>query len=174
VKVHLALVGMMGSGKTTVGVRVAAARHRPFLDSDQMIESREGRTVREIWLAEGEPAYRAMETEVLREALDSPEPVVIGVAGGVILREENRRRLERPDVLTVRLRADPEVLVGRVRSQDHRPLIDDDPLTTLQRLATERESLYAEVADVTLEVGEATVEEITEQVLDLLDDRERE
>lgn len=173
-RVHLALVGMMGSGKTTIGVRVAAARHRPFLDSDQMIEAREGRTVRDIWLAEGEPAYRVMESEVLREALSSPDPVVIGAAGGVVLREENRRLLERDDVLTVRLHAAPEVLVGRVRSQDHRPLIDDDPLATLRRLTAERETLYREVADVTVEVGGATVEEITEQVLDALDDRERE
>ena len=111
-RVHLALVGMMGSGKTTIGVRVAAARHRPFLDSDQMIEAREGRTVRDIWLADGEPAYRVMESEVLREALSSPDPVVIGAAGGVVLREENRRLLERADVCTVRLHAVPEVLVG--------------------------------------------------------------
>jgi len=173
VRVHLALVGMMGSGKTTIGVRVAEARHRPFLDSDQMIESREGRTVRDIWLAEGEPAYRVMESEVLREALASPDPVVIGAAGGVVLREENRRLLERADVLTVRLDAPPEVLVGRVRHQDHRPLIDDDPLATLRRLSAEREVLYQEVADVTIEVAEATVEEITEQVLDALDERER-
>ena len=64
--------------------------------------------------------------------------------------------------------------MGRVRHQDHRPLIDDDPLATLRRLSAERETLYREVADVTIEVGEATVEEITEQVLDALDDRERE
>ena len=64
--------------------------------------------------------------------------------------------------------------MGRVRSQDHRPLIDDDPLATLRRLTAERETLYREVADVTIEVGGATVEEITEQVLDALDDRERE
>ena len=105
VRVHLALVGMIGSGKTTIGVRVAAARHRTFLDSDQMIEAHEGRTVRDIWLADGEPAYRAMESEVLREALASPDPVVIGAAGGVVLREENRQLLERADVLTVRLQA---------------------------------------------------------------------
>jgi shikimate kinase len=172
--VHLALVGMMGSGKTTIGVRVAAARHRPFLDSDQMIEAREGRTVRDIWLAEGEPVYRVMESEVLREALASPDPVVIGAAGGVVLREENRRLLERADVLTVRLHAAPEVLVDRVGRQGHRPLLDDDPLAALRRLTAEREALYREVADVTVEVGEATVEEITEQVLDALDDRERE
>ena len=65
--------------------------------------------------------------------------------------------------------------MGRVRHQDHRPLIDDDPLATLRRLTVEdRETLYREVADVTIEVGEATIEEITEQVLDALDDRERE
>jgi shikimate kinase len=137
--VHLALVGMMGSGKTTIGVRVAAARHRPFLDSDQMIEAREGRTVRDIWLAEGEPAYRVMESEVLREALDSPDPVVIGAAGGVVLREENRRLPS--GVLTV-AHAAPEVLVGR-SAADHRPLIDDDPLATLRRLTAERDPCTA-------------------------------
>ena len=68
-----------------------------------------GRTVRDIWLADGEPAYRVMESEVLREALASPDPVVIGAAGGVVLREENRRLLEREDVLTVRLHVAPEV-----------------------------------------------------------------
>jgi shikimate kinase len=165
---------MMGSGKSTIGMRVAAARHRPFLDSDQMIEAREGRTVREIWLAEGEPAYRVMESEVLREALAAPEPVVVAAAGGVVLREENRRLLERSDVLTVRLHADPELLVTRVRSQDHRPLIDDDPLATLRRLSAEREPLYREVADVSVDVGGVSVEDLTDQVLAALDERERE
>ena len=100
--VHLALVGMMGSGKTTVGARVAAARHRPFLDSDQMIEAREGRTVREIWLADGEPAYRVLETEVLQEALASPDPAVIGggrrrrAPGGEPAAARAGRRLHRP------------------------------------------------------------------------------
>ena len=172
-RVHLALVGMMGSGKTTIGLRVAAARHRPFLDSDQMIEAREGRTVRDIWLAEGEPAYRVMESEVLREALASPEPVVVGAAGGVVLREDNRRLLERADVCTVRLHADPEVLIERVGRQGHRPLLDDDALATLRRLTAEREALYREVADVTVEVGRASVEEITDEVLAALDARER-
>ena len=168
------LVGMMGSGKTTIGRRVAAARHRPFVDSDEMIEARDGTHRARDLLADGEAAFRALETEVLLEALASPEPVVIAAAGGVVLREENRRLLERADVLTVRLHAAPEVLAGRVRSQDHRPLLDDDPPGTLRRLAAEREPLYREVADVTIEVGGATVEEIAEQVLAAIDDRERE
>ena len=119
-----------------------------------MIEAREGRTVREIWLADGEPAYRVMETEVLREALAAPEPSVVAAAGGVVLREENRRLLEAADVFTVRLSAPPEVLAERVSRQVHRPLLDDDPLGTLRRLAEEREALYKEVADATIDVGE--------------------
>jgi len=65
---HLVLIGMMGAGKTTVGRRVAALLGRPLLDSDQMIESRTGRTVREIFEAEGEPAFRALETAATRGA----------------------------------------------------------------------------------------------------------
>jgi shikimate kinase len=100
---HLVLVGMMGSGKTTLGTRAAAALGRPFLDSDQMIEEREHRTVRDIWLADGEPVYRDMETEVLREALARDEPAVVAAAGGVVLRAANRALLEGPGVCTVRL-----------------------------------------------------------------------
>ena len=162
---HLALVGMMGSGKTTVGTRVAEALQWPFLDSDQMIEAREGRTVREIWLADGEPAYRDLETKVLEDALALPDPAVVAAAGGVVLREENRRLLKRAHVCTVRLVADPEVLVTRVGQQGHRPLLDDDPLTALRRLATEREELYREVADATVQTGHAPIEAVADDVL---------
>jgi shikimate kinase len=159
------LVGMMGSGKTTVGHRLAARLHRPFFDSDEMIEAREGRTVRDIWLEDGEPAYRVMETDVLREALVAPAASVIAAAGGVVLREENRRLLEAPDVFTVRLDADPEVLVERVGRQGHRPLLDDDPLGTLRRLLGQREALYAEVADATIDVSRAGPDEVADEVL---------
>jgi shikimate kinase len=162
---HLVLVGMMGSGKTTVGHRLAARLDRPFFDSDEMIEAREGRTVRDIWLEDGEPVYRQMETEVLREALAAPVDSVVAAAGGVVLREENRRLLEAPDVFTVRLDADPEVLVARVGRQDHRPLLDDDPLGTLRRMAAEREDLYAEVADATIDVSKGRPDELADEVL---------
>jgi shikimate kinase len=166
--VHLALVGMMGTGKTTVGRRVAHALHRPFLDSDQMIEAREGRTVREIWLTDGEPAYRLLETKVLEEALASSAPAVVAAAGGVVLKEENRRLLTRADVCTVRLIADPEVLVTRVGRQGHRPLLDDDPLAALRRLSSEREDLYRAVADATVDTGRAPIQEVTDEVLRVL------
>jgi shikimate kinase len=165
---HIVLVGMMGSGKTTVGHRVADLLARPFFDSDEMIEAREGRSVREIWLAEGEPAYRSMETAVLREALAADEPSVVAAAGGVVLREENRRLLEADGVFTVRLYAAPEVLATRVGHQGHRPLLDDDPLGALRRMVTERESLYAEVADATIDVGHRGVDEVVDCLMDLV------
>ena len=90
---HLVLIGMMASGKTTVGRAVAARLHRPFFDSDAMVEARTGRTVREIFETDGEAAYRPLETDALVEALASPTPAVIAAAGGVVLAEANLRRL---------------------------------------------------------------------------------
>ncbi len=162
---HVVLVGMMGVGKTTVGQVVAKRLGRPFLDSDVMIEQHEGRTVREIWLAEGEPAYRVLETEVLREALAAAAPAVIAAAGGVVLREENRRLLQGPRACTVRLDADPELLATHVGNQVHRPLLDSDPLATLRRLSDERDALYNEVAYATVEVAGRDVESIATDVI---------
>ncbi len=162
---HLVLVGMMGVGKSTVGRAVAAQLHRPLFDSDEMIEERVGRTVREIWLDEGEPAFRALETDVLREAIEQEEPSVIAAAGGVVLSEANRAILTSPDAHVVWLRADVDVLVDRVRSGPHRPLLDDDPAGVLRRLHDEREPLYQEVADAIVSVDNRTVNDVTKAVL---------
>ena len=124
---HLVLVGMMGVGKSTVGRMVAAELDRPLFDSDDMIEERTGRTVREIWVSDGEPAYRLMETDVLLEALQAPEPSVIAAAGGVVLSDHSRAALQGADAHVVWLLADVDVLLGRVRAGGHRPLLDDDP-----------------------------------------------
>src|SRR5438270_12772397 len=90
---HVVLIGMMGAGKTTVGSRLARAMDRPFVDSDVQVEQRTARTVREIFETDGEAAYRAIESEVLAEALGSEEPAVIAAAGGTILDPTNRRPL---------------------------------------------------------------------------------
>lgn len=165
---HVALVGMMGSGKTTVGTQLAEGLGRRFVDSDAQVEARTGRTVREIFEHDGEQAYRVLEAEALADALDAEEPSVIAAAGGVVLDPENRRRLNQ-GAWVVWLRADPEVLAGRLlpsggerapSDPDHRPLLADDPEGTLRRLTTEREALYAEVADTTVEVTSRSVDEV--------------
>src|SRR5262245_1009332 len=120
---HIVLVGLMGSGKSTVARALAQRLHRPVVDSDAEIEAKTGRTVREIFATDGEAAFRALETESLQAALDSDEPSVIAAAGGVVLSATNRAALRAADARVVWLRAEPELLVARVAGGDHRPLL---------------------------------------------------
>jgi shikimate kinase len=162
---HLVLVGLMGSGKTTVA-RIAADRlGRQVIDSDAVIEKATGRTVREIFADDGEDAFRAFETMALLEALATPEPSVIAAAGGVVLRDQNRAALKEANAKVVWLCATPEILVERVMSSGHRPLLDDDPAGTLQRMHEQRQSLYREVADAIVLVDHRSPNEVAEAVL---------
>ena len=162
---HLVLVGMMGSGKTTVGRAIATRLGRPLLDSDAMIEAREGRTVRDIFRSDGEAAFRLVETAVLAEALAWPEMAVIAAAGGVVLRPENRRLLHDSQARIVWLRADPGLLADRVKGGSHRPLIDEDPEATLRQMYDDRAEMYREVADAIVTVDNRSVNEVVEAVL---------
>ncbi len=163
---HVVLVGLMGSGKSTVGRVLAERLGRPLYDSDAMIEERTGRTVREIFATDGEPVFRALETEVLADALASEAPCVVAAAGGVVLAEHNRQLLRESGAKVVWLAADPAVLVDRVRSGVHRPALDGDPTGTLARMQREREPLYREVADLVITVdGARTVGDVVEAVL---------
>jgi shikimate kinase len=162
---HVVLVGMMGTGKTTVARILSERLGRPVLDTDAMIEQRTGRTVREIFAVEGEDAFRVLETQALLDALASPTPAIIAGAGGVVVREENRAALARSGARVIWLCADPATLVERVKSGVHRPLLDDDPAGTLQRMFRDREALYREVADAIVLVDHRSAGEVVEAVL---------
>ncbi len=167
---HVVLVGMMGVGKSTVGRRLAAELGRPFSDSDLEIEARTGRTVREIFELDGEPAFRRLEAQVLADALASPEPTVVAAAGGVVLDPENRRRMTDAGTV-VWLRAPVAVLVDRVAAGVHRPAVETDPEGTLSTMERDREELYAEVADVTLDSARP-VDEVVALALAAVTERE--
>ena len=163
------LIGMMGSGKTTVGRGLAAALGRPLVDSDAQVEARTGRTVREIFESDGEAAYRVLEREALVDALAEAEPSVVAAAGGVVLDAGNRAVLQEAGTV-VWLRARPEVLARRVSAgRDHRPLLGDDPLAALRRLDAERRPLYEEVADLVVDVDDLSTRQVVTAVLELVD-----
>lgn len=147
----VALIGMMGSGKTTVGRRLARALDRPFVDADDELVRRTGRSVRQWFEQAGEDAFRAAEAELLADLLAAPGPAVIACGGGAVVTPSNREVLRRR-ARVVWLRAGAPFLVSRARRRDHRPLLDGDAEATIQRLVAERSVLYDEVADHVLDV----------------------
>jgi shikimate kinase len=163
------LVGLMGTGKTTVGTLLAERLGYPFIDTDDVIWDRTGRTVRQIFEEDGEPAFRRLETEVLVDSLAPGGPAVIAAAGGVVLNETNRQALRGSDAHVVWLRAKPAVLVDRVAGQGHRPLLDDDPAATLAAMHASRDALYAEVADSVIDVDDRTPEDVLAKALEEID-----
>ncbi len=162
---HIVLVGMMGAGKSSVGRVLASKLDRPLLDTDDLVEAQTGRSVREIWATEGEPAYRLLESAVLSEALAAPTPSVIAAAGGIVLSDRNRTALTSSGAYVVWLLADVDVLVHRVRNGGHRPLLDDDPEGTLRQMYTDREPLYRDVAGAIVSVDSRSVNEVAQAVL---------
>jgi shikimate kinase len=148
---------MMGAGKTTLGRQLAARLGRPFVDLDEELERRSGRSVRSWFAEDGEGGFRDAEADVLAQVLAGSPPVVAAAGGGVVCRRENRERLRGSDVAVVWLDAAPEFLATRLAAAaaaGHRPLLDGDPGTALARLDTERRGWYEQVADVTVPVDE--------------------
>lgn len=143
---HIVLIGMMGVGKSTVGRRLAKNLDRPFLDSDDEVVRRTGRQVADIFTVDGEDAFRDIEASVMLDLLGSESPSVIAAAGGSILRSETRESMKR-SATVIWMRAPIDVLVGRTSRGTHRPALANDPVGTLTKMESDRQSIYAEVAD---------------------------
>lgn len=171
---HVALVGLMGVGKTTVGRRLARRVDAEFRDADEEVERAAGRTVAEIFADFGEPAFREGERKVIARLLEQDTPLVIGLGGGAFLNDETRA-LIKARAVSVWLRADLDVLVDRVaRKPGSRPLLaEGDPRTILQRLLTERSPIYAQ-ADIVVDSSDGSHEESATQVLRALSEFEQE
>jgi shikimate kinase len=162
--VAIALIGLPGSGKSTVGRQLARRLGLPFFDSDQFIEQRLGCPIREFFAREGEQAFRDVEEEVIRELTASPAGV-LATGGGAVLRAANRQRL-RESGTVVYLRSTPEEVQRRVRQDGSRPLLQvQDPLARLRELFAERDPLYRETANFIIETGRPTVPTLVNKIL---------
>ncbi len=148
----IALVGLPGSGKSTIGRQLAHHLGLQFLDTDHVIEQRLGCSVLTYFEREGEAAFRLLESDVVRE-LCGLTSVVLATGGGAVLRAENRQSLRRAGRV-VYLHSAPENLFRRLRHDRTRPLLQvDDPMQRLKALYRDRDPLYREVAHEVVETG---------------------
>jgi shikimate kinase len=170
---RILLVGMMGAGKTTTGKLVAYKLGWDYLDSDAEVERETGLSVPELFDRDGEAAFRSAETAALRRGCTSARPVVVSVAGGAVLRAENRALLQSCGRV-VWLRARPETLAARVGDGAGRPLLGANPATALIGLDAVRRPLYAEVAEEVIDVDDLAPEEVAGRIIARQLDREPE
>ncbi|MCW8835206.1 MAG: shikimate kinase [Rhodospirillales bacterium] len=160
------LVGLMGSGKSSVGRRLAKAVDIPFVDADSEIERAAGCTIEEIFARFGESAFRDGERRVM-ERLLAGSPQVIATGGGAFVNEETRNRIKEAAV-SVWLRADLDVLVTRTAGKGGRPLLKNgNPRDTLKDLMDRRHPVYAE-ADIIVDTMDETPDSTTEKVIKAL------
>ena len=162
----VALVGLMGAGKSAIGKRLALRLGLPFVDADNEIERAAGCTISEFFERFGEAEFRNGERKVIQRLLEG-SPHVLSTGGGAYMDPDTRALMGR-HAITVWLRADLEVLYDRVRKRTHRPLLrQGDPKDILARLLNQRYPVYAE-ADIVVESTAQPVDVTTEQVLEAL------
>ncbi len=158
------LVGVMGSGKSSVAHRLAEMLRIKHYDLDEMVESETGLTIPEIFAAKGESGFRELEREALRRALERPG-VVVATGGGAMLQQDNRDQLRELVTLVVWLDASLDVLVSRVGDGNGRPLLSQGKIKDILRTQkTARNAAYREVADMRINTSKLTLEEVAKQV----------
>jgi len=161
------LLGMMGSGKSSVGRALSERTGWSFVDNDALVERATGRTARELLRDRGEDAMRDAESEALRAGLALPMPAIVATAAGTILRDNDRDAIARGG-LVVWLHAAPDVLAARAVGAAHRPWLDDDPVAWFERTIAERAPLYRGIADVEIDTGSGDAEAAADRVVERL------
>lgn len=160
----IALVGMPGSGKSTVGRQLARRLKLDFVDSDHLIEERLGCTIRAYFEREGEEAFRDVEQAVIDE-LTRRDGLVLSTGGGSVLRPANRQHLH-ARCQVVYLRSSPEEVFRRVRHDRNRPLLQvDDPMQILRDLYQVRDPLYRQAAHFVIDTGRPSVATLVNMII---------
>lgn len=169
---NVILIGFMGCGKSTVGLRLSYRLRRTIIDTDKEIEKEEQRTISEIFATDGEAYFRDRETACLQKLTDNASNQIISVGGGLPVREENRALLH--DLGQVfYLRAEGETIYERVKDDTTRPLLQvDDPLKKIKTLLKERDPYYMAAADVVITVDGKNFSQILDEIEEHVNERE--
>jgi shikimate kinase len=159
----IVLVGMMGAGKSSVGRRVALRLGIPFVDADTEIEKAAGMAITDIFAIRGEAEFRAGEARVILRLLEGG-PQVLATGGGAFINPDTRAAIAAKGI-SVWLKAEPDVLMKRIKRRQDRPLLHTaDPAATLRKLLDEREPVYA-LADLTVQSREVTHDRIVDEIV---------
>jgi shikimate kinase len=154
-KTNIALIGFMGAGKTSIGKALARRLDMKFIETDSLIEKKAGRSITEIFNEDGEPAFRRLEMEVVRDIAEEKNAVV-ACGGGIILNKINMDRL-RQNAVIVYLEIKPEIILSRLlNSGDNRPLLNTpDREQRIRELLHRRQPLYEREADIKITINRA-------------------
>ncbi len=160
------LVGIMGAGKTMVSNSLANHLHCERISTDEMVEKKEGRTIAAIFQESGEPYFRQLEEQVVRE-VSQLQGWVVDCGGGVVINPKNIANLRKNGIL-VYLKTSPEVAYQRIKNQSHRPLLKVQfPLDKIEELVKSRKRFY-EKADFIIDTDQLTVQDTVTEVLKIL------
>ena len=165
---NIILIGFMGCGKTSVGKRLAQTLECDFLDTDELIEKEQGRSISEIFATDGEGVFREMETQCLKNLLQKDDSgFVLSVGGGLPIREVNRELLKKlGDVIL--LHVTPDVVYKRLRNDKTRPRLQDkNPRGRIVDLMKARKTFYDDAATHVVEVSDRSFEEIVREILNI-------
>lgn len=168
---NIYLVGMMGSGKTVTGRKLAELLSYSFLDLDERIQQKSGRTINEIFQNDGENSFRDQETKALGETASSDKQVV-ATGGGAVLRSENISLMRRAGKV-VFLDTSLNILWDRVKNKKDRPLLKgDNPFDNLKKIFSAREAIYQDAADFIVNTDGLSAEAAAKKVFERLRNRE--
>jgi shikimate kinase len=166
---NIVLIGFMGCGKSSIGRRLAGRLGHEFLDSDELITARAGRSITEIFADEGEEQFRNRETVELRELIDASK-IVLATGGGAVLREENREILRRIGTV-IWLHADQETLFERATRSGKRPLLHvENPRGTFNALLESRLPLYEATASLKMDATGLSHEQTVRRIHRLIEE----
>lgn len=161
---NIILVGYMGCGKSTIGIKLSYRLQQPFLDTDKMIENKQDKTISDIFAQLGEESFRQMETDTIRGLLDEKRWYVIATGGGLCMREENRKILKKLGKV-VYLRVQPKTVYERLKNDTTRPLLQgENPYQKIQDMIALRGPVYEEVADLIVDVDGLSFEQIMRKI----------
>lgn len=165
---NIILIGFMGCGKSTLGIKLSYRLRRTLLDTDKLIEKEEKRTISDIFAKEGEAYFRKLETKCLQRMIQTEKNQIISVGGGLPIQEENHALLKQLGTV-VYLRAKPETIYERLKNDTTRPLLQgENPQEKIRKLMEQRAPIYEKAADIVIDVDGKEFDRILEEITEKL------